>query len=314
MDSHKTLGGALLLTLGGLAATGAVLGAGGQFSALLDLFSHFAVLYAVASAFVAVHAAILPVRFRRAALGLAVLGLAASTLMLAPEFLRSTGPQAPAGATGTIKVIQINALRTNTEIRRVADWLGDQRPDVVIITETRHDLRDMLQARFGWKTAGGHGALVIFTPRQFLKMDRPEIPRSSRLTFINATYAQAAGQMELVAGHLYWPNHPAVPRQIAALETVIGQRPRERMIFTGDLNATPWSAELRRLDRSLGLSRRDRAVATFPAQVFGRPWPLPFLAIDHVYAGPGWATVRVERGPWLGSDHYPLIVTLAPVS
>ncbi len=31
-------------------------------------------------------------------------------------------------------------------------------------------------------------------------------------------------------------------------------------------------------------------------------------------AGPGWATVKVERGPWLGSDHYPLIVTLAPVA
>jgi endonuclease/exonuclease/phosphatase (EEP) superfamily protein YafD len=86
------------------------------------------------------------------------------------------------------------------------------------------------------------------------------------------------------------------------------------MILTGDLNTTPWSFGLQRLDRTLGLVRRDRALSTYPAQLFGRPWPLPFLAIDHVYAGPGWATVKVERGPWLGSDHYPVIVTLAPVS
>ena len=40
----------------------------------------------------------------------------------------------------------------------------------------------------------------------------------------------------------------------------------------------------------------------------------PLLPIDHLYAGPGWATVSVRRGPPLGSDHYPLVVTLAPVA
>jgi endonuclease/exonuclease/phosphatase (EEP) superfamily protein YafD len=84
------------------------------------------------------------------------------------------------------------------------------------------------------------------------------------------------------------------------------------MILTGDFNATPWSAELRRLDRTLGLSRRDRGLATWPAQLSGRTWRLPFMPIDHVYAGPDWATVSVERGPWVGSDHYPVIVTLTP--
>ena len=29
---------------------------------------------------------------------------------------------------------------------------------------------------------------------------------------------------------------------------------------------------------------------------------------------PGWATVRVERGPKLGYDHYPVIATLRRVS
>ena len=39
--------------------------------------------------------------------------------------------------------------------------------------------------------------------------------------------------------------------------------------------------------------------------------PLPFLAIDHVYAGAAWRTVSVERGPARGSDHFPVVVTLA---
>ena len=50
------------------------------------------------------------------------------------------------------------------------------------------------------------------------------------------------------------------------------------------------------------------------ARLLGRDWPLPVLPIDHVYAGPGWATVSVERGPSIGSDHYPLVVILAPVA
>ena len=40
--------------------------------------------------------------------------------------------------------------------------------------------------------------------------------------------------------------------------------------------------------------------------------PFPFLPIDHVYAGRDWRTVRVQRGPRLDSDHYPVIVRLAP--
>ena len=77
----------------------------------------------------------------------------------------------------------------------------------------------------------------------------------------------------------------------------------------GDFNATPWSFTLQRLDHEFGLIRRDRALFSWPI------WPhlpAPFLPIDHVYAGDGWATVKVERGPKLGSDHYPVILTLAP--
>jgi endonuclease/exonuclease/phosphatase (EEP) superfamily protein YafD len=143
-------------------------------------------------------------------------------------------------------------------------------------------------------------------------MHRPRLPPHSQLTFVNATYANPGGAMELVTTHLAWPTAAPVARQRRELASVVARLPRERMILTGDFNATPWSAAIRTLDRDLGLTRRDRAVATWPAQVLGLDWPLPFLPIDHVYAGPAWATIKVERGPGLGSDHYPLIVTLAP--
>lgn len=105
--------------------------------------------------------------------------------------------------------------------------------------------------------------------------------------------------------------------QSRGLIEVVSHLPRERMILGGDFNSTPWSWDLQRLDREMGLIRRDRALATWPTGHSGGwrwPAPVPFLPIDHLYAGPGWATVSVVRGPRLGSDHYPLVVTLAPVA
>src|SRR3546814_2882605 len=90
------------------------------------------------------------------------------------------------------------------------------------------------------------------------------------------------------------------------------------MIVTGDFNSAPFSFAMRRGERAIGLTRRDRALASFPTEkkaIGPLRSPVPVVAIDHVYAGPGWATAKVERGPGgLGSDHYPVIVTLAPVT
>ena len=279
----------------------------------LDVFSHFAPIYGVV-AFAAGAGGLAQRRpWRRATLVLAILGALGSAWLMAPEFLRRGAPSASPRAPDQIKVIQFNASRSNADIARVADWLGAQQADIVTVTEARHDLRDLLFAR-GWKAAGAQGHLMVFTRDAYFRMDRPARADPWQTTFVNASYANPTGPIEVVTAHLRWPTEPVIVRQTGELAAVVEQLPRRRMVLSGDFNATPWSAEMRRLDRSLGLVRRDRAVATWPAQAFGRPWPLPFLPIDHVYAGRGWATVRVERGPWLGSDHYPLIVTLAPVA
>jgi endonuclease/exonuclease/phosphatase (EEP) superfamily protein YafD len=123
--------------------------------------------------------------------------------------------------------------------------------------------------------------------------------------------------MEIVVTHTQWPTDPRQASQSLDLRSVAAALPRQRMILGGDFNSTPWSFRRRREDAALGLIRRDRAAPTWPTGHAG-PWrwlaPVPFLPIDHVYAGAGWATTSVRRGPRLGSDHYPLVVTLAPVA
>jgi len=310
----RTLGARVLLALAVTTAGAALVAYGGPFSPTLDLFTHFVLVYAAAALGMSAIAALSGVGPRRVILPVCIFALLASLGLMAPEMFRSTGPRLPEGSAGAVKVIQINALRTNTDLRRISDWLIAQNPDVVAISEARADLRDLLVARTGWKVAGAKGTLMIFTREGYLHMDRPRLAKGSQLSFVNATYATPTGDIEIVTTHLDWPTRPIFQQQARGLETVISHLPTARMLLLGDFNSTPWSRSIRGLDHRLGLIRRDKAVATWPAQILGQAWPLPFLPIDHIYAGPGWATIKVERGPWLGSDHYLLIVTLAPIS
>lgn len=297
----------------GIDAIAAVLAHGGRFSPLLDILSHFAVIYLVSALAGMTLALFLRNWGRPVALGLGGVAVVASLALMAPEMLRPEPPRAPAGTPGQIKVIQFNTLRTNAEIGPIVDWLVAQDPDIVTVTEARHDLRDLLVKRTGWQVAGAHGSLMIFSRKPRLSMDRPK-PAGGVLHFVNATYPSDSGSFEVVTAHFGWPTTSAHLGTHRVLAAVVRARPGERMILTGDFNSAPWSAALRRTDARLGLARRTRGVLTYPADRRGFRWPYPVLPIDHIYAGPGWATVKVERGPRLGSDHYPVIVTLAPVA
>ena len=121
----------------------------------------------------------------------------------------------------------------------------------------------------------------------------------------------------MVGAHYTWP-YPAglQQRQGERLAALLDQHPPERLILTGDFNSTPWSFTRRRQDRRFGLVRRTRGVFSWPSRLpVGRiPSPAPFLPIDHVFAGRAWTTLSIERGPKLGSDHYPVVAVMALTS
>jgi endonuclease/exonuclease/phosphatase (EEP) superfamily protein YafD len=129
-----------------------------------------------------------------------------------------------------------------------------------------------------------------------------------------ATVRHPNGAFTVAATHFGWP-FPAGPQQAQSRRLVasLERFPHDTLILTGDFNSTPWSWSLRRQDKALGLERRTRALASWPSGAFSRVAhaPFPFLPIDHVYAGKAWKTVKVARGPVLGSDHRPVVVILS---
>jgi endonuclease/exonuclease/phosphatase (EEP) superfamily protein YafD len=317
MRLARTVIGVLGLVLAIDFTLSALLAQGGQISDRLDVLANLAPFW-LAGSFVAAGMSLAGTgSYRRIGFAVAMAGIAASAVLMAPEYLRDVGPTARPGSPGEIKVIQFNAWRNSRQLDRIVTWLQAEKPDVVLIEESTPALRDMIRARTGWWVAGAQSSDMIFTHAPYRVMHRPPARPGTALSWVNATYDSPSGPMEIVVTHTQWPTDPRQTPQNLDLRNVAAALPRERMILGGDFNSTPWSFRRRQEDTALGLIRRDRAVATWPTGHAG-PWrwlaPIPFLPIDHIYAGAGWATTGVRRGPRLGSDHYPLIVTLAPVA
>lgn len=307
---------AFLIWPAALAALGAGVAAqGGRFSDRLDALTHFAPLYLAVAAVALVLSLGAPRGGRIPLATAALLALVVNAALMAPEFLPRPREPAESGASeGRLKLIQFNAWSGNPEPDIAVDWLMAQAPDIIVLEEAPR-LRDRLLSRGGYHANCLSCGAVVFS-RTRASSSYSEPAREGHPSYLSsATFSDELGQYTVVGVHRYWPVRFDKSRaQTKALHEYLDTLPKRRLILTGDFNSTPWSFARRREDVDLGLLRRTRALWSWPAARLSHnrlPAPFPYLPIDHVYAGEGWATVKVERGPALGSDHYPVIVTLA---
>lgn len=304
---------ALLLATACLAAAAA--GQGGRLDPTLDMFNHLEPLWLAGALAAALFG-------RRDWPTVLLAGLAAvlCALQLGPELAAALDRTRPAPGAERIKLIQFNAYHRNADPAASARWLLAQDADVVVVEEGFEAAAPVvraLAARYPHHTACP-GPLEACAPLIFSRR-RPlasgQFPGAG-LAARWATFPGAGGPFTVVGLHSTHPYPPPLQQEEhARLEAALRPLPTRRLILAGDFNSTPWSFTLRRLDRALPLTRRTHAIATWPsgeAQEMGRRFTLPFpvLPIDHVYAGAGWRTVEVDRGPALGSDHRPIVAVL----
>ena len=229
--------------------------------------------------------------------------------------------------------MQFNLWELNFARDAAVRWILTQDPDIVVIEEATPPVPNALRARYPYQSGcspEGFCSTMILAKHKPLASG-PQF----RLMTAWATYPSVGGAITVVGTHLAWPWPPGRQQaQSARLASLLKTFPADRTIVAGDFNSTPWSFALRRQDQLFGLQRRTKAVFSWPADGIvhitparHRPkamfyWPIvtigfvqpgspaPLFPIDQVYAGKAWRTVSVERGPKLGSDHYPVVVTL----
>jgi endonuclease/exonuclease/phosphatase (EEP) superfamily protein YafD len=304
----------LAAVVGSAAAVAAQLG---RESLAWDILTHFAPLWLLLAAAPLAAAVGYRGSLRWLLVAAALPGVIAAGVLIAPEFTRDAGPQAAGSAGGQLKIVQFNAWHSNPDPGALLDWLDAERPDIAVLEENTPQLSRAIAARPGWHVSCGRCEVVILSRGPALSVQAPRVERGGPAPVTRVAFRDERGPFEVIGVHNAWPvdaDQAFQERRLAA--EIQAADDRDRLIVTGDFNSTPWSFARRRWDVAFGLPRRERALPTWPAQAEGllRWIPLAFLPIDHVYAGRAWATVSVRRGPRLSSDHYPVVVILAPIS
>lgn len=309
-------GTALMLGLVGLGLAGVCLA--GAFSDKLDAFTHAAPLWlAMGLGAVVLGAAFARGGERWVMVGLGVATLLACSVLMLPELWASWRFKAATPAQSDLKIVQFNIWHDNKTPEKSLDWVLAQDADVVIVEEGGGEAWPAIKALkeaypFASCDKAAKCETWIFSRKKML--DRGGMPTERPyLSGAWATLADARGPFTVVGVHYTWPVPPGLQQaQSRKLVKFVSGLDRKSAIVTGDFNSTPWSFTLKRQDKAIGLRRWTHAIPSWPASKFSRVMvaPAPFLPIDHVYAGDEWRAVSVERGPAIGSDHRPILITL----
>jgi endonuclease/exonuclease/phosphatase (EEP) superfamily protein YafD len=212
------------------------------------------------------------------------------------------------------RVVQANVHVLNPSPERLLAWVRERQPDVLVVEEVSHAWRPALEAVPGYpyhyvlprKDSFGIAVLSRHPLRQLASAVAPH-PDTPSLDVIVDWHGQP---VRLLAVH---PMPPSIPYFHAVLDTRLAQaaetlaKDSRPALLVGDFNATPWSGGAVGL-RQAGLTLASPTVPTWPT-TFG---PLALLPLDQVAFNRHWSVVARERGPDIGSDHFPVEVTLVP--
>ena len=319
---------ATLHVLGSAGLTAISLGAlAGAVNRRLDLLTHFTAIYLGFAVVGFLTALLLPRKARTWSLSLSLVTMLACAIPMVPEYLAGFRDHAGPDAPNQLKLVQFNAYGgEGADMEAAAHWIVAQNPDVIVLEEQGDiDLRIAKLAPYGINYGSPTATIMARSkaiennaaewnnPNAAPAHRRPPYPLVTWVTFNDSR-----GAYTILGVHRLWPTRlENTFSSDAELRQLLTAFPAHSAIVSGDFNTTPWSYDLRRLDSTLPVTRRTRGVFSWPAAVISHnrlPTPVPLLPIDHVYAGSDWKTVKVERGPNLGSDHYPVVVTLARVA
>ena len=271
----------------------------------------------------------LPFQYALAAFGLGLLCLirrqylfCAVALALAFANLQALGARSaeeggPAGEE-TIEVYAANLFRTNGSLKRLIRDVREEQPDVVFFCEVVPDhvqalasLKDLFPHRVEHALEGYEGFLFLSRwpiSDSWIIMEEAHGNRP-----MLASQLSVRGKTISVYGmHPHAPTRPKRFRKRNQQLEWLCERvaaSTEPVVVVGDLNVTPYSPVFRNLLARSGLTAARKGQGWYPS------WPafLPILwvPIDHVLVSPHLRVNGFRRGPFIGSDHYPIVANLS---
>ena len=219
-----------------------------------------------------------------------------------------------------VRLFVCNVKQGNRDYSRLLKQIENCNPDLIILMETDTDWTKALTASLSnYKhelscpqdnSYGMYLASKLAMPKSDVKFLLNDGIPSFHCTFELKTDQR----FNLIAIH---PDPPVPHRDTIGRDAEIllaGKLATESnspIIVTGDLNDVAWSATTRRFIRLSQLldPRQGRGLYnSFDARFPFLRWPL-----DHIFHSKEFELVKLERQPFMGSDHFPMYYELALV-
>jgi endonuclease/exonuclease/phosphatase (EEP) superfamily protein YafD len=247
-----------------------------------------------------------------AAVVIASAAMGVNLIVLAPLYM--DGPMAPAPGGDRLVVGHVNMQGRDLDVDELADALRERRPDVFVVLEPSTAVRALPGRRIGEYTvyAAPHSESVVALART--PVADAVHPTGHGLPDTSLTFGMTLADrtVRVLALHTI---SPLTPGRMTSRDDALRAAGRWAAtnegpeIVLGDLNATPWSDAVERLE-DLGSLRNS-------ADGFGLQATWPFIAgpvgipIDELLHSADLTTVGRAAGPTFGSTHRSLWVTVA---
>ncbi len=216
-----------------------------------------------------------------------------------------------------LKVLTANVHSSSTEYQRVVDVIVAEAPDVVFLLEVTdawiagtRELESLYAYRHAEPREGNFG-IAVFSRVPLTSVRHVDSPPLGYPTIV--AKASLPGRSITLIG-----THPTIPlgrqgfdARNAQLDHVAGLAAEagNSTILVGDLNVTAWAHSFHSFVRQSGLRDARAGFGVLPT------WPMfmPFamIPIDHALVSDDVPVLELRSGPRIGSDHLPLILTVA---
>ncbi len=276
----------------------------------VELFSHFRLQYLVVSLLLLI---VFAIRRRAIYSLLLVVALAINASYVLPWYDDSG---AVAGDT-ELKLLYANVLSTNRDHERLLELISSERPDVILLQEMSTHWQDALQIleadypfRYSAVREDNFG-IAMLSRLPFTAATHVDSPPLGYPTLI-ATTRIGGTDLTMISTHPMNPlgrdNFRARNVQLHSVAELVAQASGE-VLLVGDLNASVWDRHYRHFEDATGLRNARRGKGILPT--WPTFMPLAMIPIDHVLFSSRVGIADIKTGPRIGSDHLPLIVTVA---
>lgn len=215
-----------------------------------------------------------------------------------------------------IKVLSANVLFDNHRSGPLQALIDKENPDLVVLQEANDDLLAMMgryreQLPYHFRTRNLPYGLAVWSKLPILH-PRFQLLGQGELPSLSGEIQLGSRRLSLFTTHLTSPiRRPALERnrQLRAMADYVRQHSDIDLIL-GDFNVAMWSPYYRAFEQASGFSNCRRGFGVLPS------WPsqLPALAripIDQCLTRGSVQVERMALGPNIGSDHLPVLLTLA---